>query len=175
MSFNRIGFSGITMKLFCLAVRMLLNYLNSSQLKYPSLWFLLIMLKELFQNREHRYFLFKKINGIVRTLGKTCAKLTIKIPERSLLTLNRFYTLFGCFRCWLWTSKYRLRVSIKIELLQNIAKIEIKGNIDLKKGSQLTLTCSLSTIETLENCVKYVQKYTIKSTERWRRCECYLG
>ena len=26
-----------------------------------------------------------------------------------VLTLNRFYTLLGCFHCWLfWTSKYRL-------------------------------------------------------------------
>ena len=25
-----------------------------------------------------------------------------------LLTLNRFHTLFWCFDCWLWTSKYRL-------------------------------------------------------------------
>ena len=28
-----------------------------------------------------------------------------------LLTLNRFQTLFWCFRCWLWTSKCTLRRS----------------------------------------------------------------
>ena len=35
----------------------------------------------------------------------------MNIPERFdvfMLTLNRFNTLFWCFRCWLWTSKCRV-------------------------------------------------------------------
>ena len=40
-----------------------------------------------------------------------------------LITLNRFYTLFWCFYCWLWTSKCRLGLVSKhwscVFLLEN--------------------------------------------------------
>ena len=29
-----------------------------------------------------------------------------------LLTLRRFHSLFWCFHCWLWTSRFRLSISI---------------------------------------------------------------
>ena len=46
-----------------------------------------------------------------------------------LLTLNRFYLLFWCFRSWLWTSKSRLRRKGKIELMFVILQnFTFKGN-----------------------------------------------
>ena len=45
----------------------------------------------------------------------TCSKSKIETSVNDvgflslLLTLNRFHTLFWCFYCWLWTSKFRLR------------------------------------------------------------------
>ena len=33
------------------------------------------------------------------------------------LTLNRFSTLFWCFHCWLWASKYRLRNDVFLVFL----------------------------------------------------------
>ena len=61
-------------------------------------------------------FLFKVNNGNTSTMCKICSKLTIKkqnnfinvVLVSSLLTLNRFQTLFWWFQCWLWTSKHRL-------------------------------------------------------------------
>ena len=60
-----------------------------------------------------------------------CSKLIIKTPERSnsrcsgvfvfffffLLTLNKFYTLFWCFYCWHWTSKWWMVESLFFTLL----------------------------------------------------------
>ena len=49
-----------------------------------------------------------------RTMSEICSKLTIKTPERHLWGRCGFFivdfkhisTLFCCFYCWLWTSKY---------------------------------------------------------------------
>ena len=64
-------------------------------------------------------YLFKMNNGNIRTMCEICSDFTKKTPERRqwrrsgvlLLTLNRFHILFWCFYCWLWTSKYRLRLN----------------------------------------------------------------
>ena len=59
-------------------------------------------------------YLFKINNKSTRTLCKICSKLTLKIQNdvidvvlvSSLLSLNRFHTLFKCFHCLLWPSQY---------------------------------------------------------------------
>ena len=64
-------------------------------------------------------YLFKMNNGNIRTMCEICSDFTKMTPERRqwrrsgvlLLTLNRFHILFWCFYCWLWTSKYRLRLN----------------------------------------------------------------
>ena len=65
-------------------------------------------------------YLLRVSNGNTKAMRAICSKLGIKIPESYqkdvngmvlmllLLTLNRFHTLFSCFHCWLWTSKYWL-------------------------------------------------------------------
>ena len=56
-------------------------------------------------------YLFKVNKRNNRTMCEICSKLTIKIDVARvslLLALKRFHTLFWCFYCWLWTSKWRL-------------------------------------------------------------------
>ena len=63
------------------------------------------------------YSLFKDQKLRHQSNLEICSKLMIKTPERShsrcsgvfvffLLTLNKFHTLFWCFYCWHWTSKW---------------------------------------------------------------------
>ena len=61
-------------------------------------------------------------DGLVKSIGESagiCSKSTametpehcvkwFKVKKKLLLTLNRFHTLFCCFHCWLWASKFRL-------------------------------------------------------------------
>ena len=57
-------------------------------------------------------YLFEVNNRNSRTMWEICLNLTININDvvlvSSVLTLNRFHTLFWCFHCWLWISKCQL-------------------------------------------------------------------
>ena len=57
-------------------------------------------------------YLFEVNNRNSRTMWEICLNLTININDvvlvSSMLTLNRFHTLFWCFHCWLWISKCQL-------------------------------------------------------------------
>ena len=77
-------------------------------------------------------YLFKFNNGNTRKRCEICSKLTIKTPKRRqrrrsgvlLLTAIMFHTFFWCFYCWLWTSKYLLRM---VRFMFCYSKIEL-GN-----------------------------------------------
>ena len=61
--------------------------------------------------------LFKGSKWNTRTISEIYSKLTIKTLGRrcSVVTIVKFeqtHTLFWCFHCWFWTSKYRLGDSI---------------------------------------------------------------
>ena len=85
--------------------------------------------------------------------------LTIETPERChwrcfgvfTVILSLFHAFILCFYSWLWTRKYRLRT------------------MKISKFTQLTFTCSKSTIEKLEKKCEIGSKLTIKTERRhWR-------
>ena len=72
-----------------------------------------------FLSAQHHYprnkCIIKVKNRNTRKRGKTCSKLTTKMPE----WFHTLHTFFYCFSCWLWTVK-RL---VGIELLTKKMKI----------------------------------------------------
>ena len=78
-------------------------------LKHRGLTFELYKLKENRSNEPANIYLFKFNNENTRKRCEIRSNLIIKTPERqiySLLTLNIFHTVFWCFYCWPWISKY---------------------------------------------------------------------
>ena len=82
-------------------------------------------IKEISQRLFPDSICLSKVNdGNTRTTCEISSKLTTKTPEQChwsrfdvfISTFNRFQTLFWCFHCWLWTSKYRLGSSFAPEL-----------------------------------------------------------
>ena len=60
------------------------------------------------------------------------------------LTLNRFHTLFWCFHCWLWSSKWRLGSLQHISFIQNylaLRKVDKTCSSIAPKIKYVTLVC----------------------------------
>ena len=86
-----------------------------------------------------------------------------------LLTLNIFHTFFCCFYCWLGTSKCYLGMlsrRFRKSLMLTSEVVSSKRKWRCQTTSQLTATCSKSTMSTLE---KGVNKFEANNEySRWR-------
>ena len=117
------------------------------------------------------------------------SRLTIKTPKRRhwrrsdalLLTLKRFYILFWCFRCWLWTIKCRLGNLCKEMLILEIywRKFWLDNSRDHSFSTLAKLICAypvgiyllkVNNRNSRTRC-EIRSKLTIKITERrhWRK------
>ena len=69
--------------------------------------------ERIFSSYPHGMYLFKVSDRNTRARYEMYSNLRKRTPEQRqfLLNLSRFYTLFLCFSCWLWTRKCRLGIN----------------------------------------------------------------
>ena len=110
--------------------------------------------------------IFQSSNRYIRTMCEICTKLMVKPAQQHrwrghgvfIVKLEQISYIVKMFLLLTLTNKCRLGIGKRTSIQINFFAITKKW---IRALSQLTYTCSKSTIETLEKVVKHVCKLTI--------------